>query len=98
ETNGVVRAIVGGRDYGASQFNRATKALRQAGSSFKPYVYATAMEHGFTPNSIISGGPISWGNWSPHNYNGESAGKLPLIVAMAKSINTVPVRLAKDYL
>ncbi|TGR89988.1 penicillin-binding protein, partial [Mesorhizobium sp. M2E.F.Ca.ET.209.01.1.1] len=71
---------------------------RQAGSSFKPYVYATAMEHGFTPNSIISGGPISWGNWSPHNYNGESAGKLPLIVAMAKSINTVPVRLAKDYL
>ncbi|MBZ9702567.1 MULTISPECIES: transglycosylase domain-containing protein [unclassified Mesorhizobium] len=98
ETNGAVRAIVGGRDYGASQFNRATKALRQTGSSFKPYVYATAMEHGFTPNSIVSGGPISWGNWSPHNYGGESAGKVPLIVAMAKSINTVPVRLAKDYL
>ena len=52
ETNGAVRAIVGGRDYGASQFNRATKALRQAGSSFKPYVYATAMEHGFTPDSV----------------------------------------------
>ena len=49
ETSGAVRAIVGGRDYGESQFNRATQALRQTGSSFKPYVYATAMEHGFTP-------------------------------------------------
>ncbi|MER9867900.1 penicillin-binding protein 1A [Mesorhizobium sp. M0136] len=98
ETNGAVRAIVGGRDYGASQFNRATKALRQTGSSFKPYVYATAMEHGFTPDSVVSGGPISWGSWSPHNYNGGSAGKVTLITAMAKSINTVPVRLAKDYL
>ncbi|RVB77853.1 MULTISPECIES: PBP1A family penicillin-binding protein [unclassified Mesorhizobium] len=98
ETNGAVRAIVGGRDYGASQFNRATKALRQSGSSFKPYIYATAMEHGFTPDSVVSGGPISWGSWSPHNYNGGSAGKVTLITAMAKSINTVPVRLAKDYL
>ncbi|MER8607731.1 penicillin-binding protein 1A [Mesorhizobium sp. M1233] len=98
ETNGAVRAIVGGRDYGASQFNRAIKALRQTGSSFKPYVYATAMEHGFTPDSVVSGGPISWGSWSPHNYNGGSAGNVTLITAMAKSINTVPVRLAKDYL
>ncbi|MER9356027.1 penicillin-binding protein 1A [Mesorhizobium sp. M0514] len=98
ETNGAVRAIVGGRDYGASQFNRATKALRQTGSSFKPYVYATAMEHGFTPDSVVSGGPISWGGWSPHNYNGGSAGNVTLITAIAKSINTVPVRLAKDYL
>ena len=98
ETNGAVRAIVGGRDYGASQFNRATKALRQTGSSFKPYVYATAMEHGFTPNSVVSDGPISWGGWSPHNYNGGSAGNVTLITAIAKSINTVPVRLAKDYL
>jgi penicillin-binding protein 1A len=98
ETNGAVRAIVGGRDYGASQFNRATKALRQTGSSFKPYVYATAMEHGFTPDSVVSGGPISWGGWSPHNYNGGSAGNVTLLTAIAKSINTVPVRLAKDYL
>jgi penicillin-binding protein 1A len=98
ETNGAVRAIVGGRDYGTSQFNRATKALRQTGSSFKPYVYATAMEHGFTPDSVVSGGPISWGGWSPHNYNGGSAGNVTLITAIAKSINTVPVRLAKDYL
>jgi len=98
ETNGAVRAIVGGRDYGASQFNRATKALRQTGSSFKPYVYATAMEHGFTPDSVISGGPVSWGNWSPHNYSGGSAGNVTLLTAIAKSINTVPVRLAKDHL
>lgn len=98
ETNGAVRAIVGGRDYGASQFNRATKALRQTGSSFKPYVYATAMEHGFTPDSVVSGGPITWGGWSPHNYSGGSAGNVTLITAIAKSINTVPVRLAKDHL
>ena len=98
ETNGAVRAIVGGRDYGTSQFNRATKALRQTGSSFKPYVYATAMEHGFTPDSVVSGGPISWGNWSPHNYSGGSAGNVTLLTAIAKSINTVPVRLAKDHL
>ncbi|MDX8531196.1 penicillin-binding protein 1A [Mesorhizobium sp. VK25A] len=98
ETNGAVRAIVGGRDYGTSQFNRATKALRQTGSSFKPYVYATAMEHGFTPDSVVSGGPITWGGWSPHNYNGGSAGNVTLLTAIAKSINTVPVRLAKDHL
>ncbi|MDX8470072.1 penicillin-binding protein 1A [Mesorhizobium sp. VK23B] len=98
ETNGAVRAIVGGRDYGASQFNRATKALRQTGSSFKPYVYATAMEHGFTPDSVVSGGAVSWGNWSPHNYSGGSAGNVTLLTAIAKSINTVPVRLAKDHL
>lgn len=98
EHNGAVRAIVGGRDYGASQFNRATKALRQAGSSFKPYVYATAMEHGFTPESVISDGPISWGNWSPKNYGRSFAGRVTLTTALLKSINTVPVRLAKDYL
>ncbi len=98
ETNGAVRAIVGGRDYGASQFNRATKALRQTGSSFKAYVYATAMEHGFTPDSVVSGGPVSWGNWSPKNYSGGFSGKVTLLTAFVKSINTVPVRLAKDYL
>ena len=98
ETNGAVRAIVGGRDYGASQFNRATKALRQPGSSFKVYVYATAMEHGLTPDSIVSGAPVSWGNWHPGNYNGASAGRITVTTALVKSINTVPVRLAKDML
>ena len=98
ETNGAVRAVVGGRDYGASQFNRATKALRQPGSSFKPYVYATAVEHGFTPDTIVSGAPVSWGSWHPGNYNGASAGRMTLTMALVKSINTVPVRLAKDNL
>ena len=98
ENNGAVRAIVGGRDYGTSQFNRATRALRQAGSSFKPYVYATAMEHDFTPDSVISGGPISWGGWSPQNYTRGTYGRMTLTDALVRSINTVPVRLAKDHL
>ncbi len=98
ENNGAVRAIVGGRDYGASQFNRATKALRQAGSSFKPYVYATAMEAGFTPDSVISDGPINWGGWQPKNYGRSYSGKMTLTTALVKSVNTVPVRLAKEHL
>ena len=98
ETNGAVRALVGGRDYGASQFNRATKAQRQTGSSFKPYVYSTAMEHGFTPESVISDAPISWGNWSPKNYTRGYSGRMTLATALIKSINTVPVRLAKEHL
>lgn len=98
ENNGAVRAIVGGRDYGLSQFNRATAALRQAGSSFKPYVYAAAMEKGMTPKTLVSGGAVSWGNWSPQNYSRRYLGKIDLTTALVKSINTVPVRLAKDYL
>ena len=98
DTNGSVRAIVGGRDYGESQFNRATRALRQTGSSFKPYVYATAMEHGFKPNSVVSDGPISWGGWSPKNYARSFSGRMTLATALIRSINTVPVRLAKDHL
>ncbi|MEZ5782036.1 MAG: penicillin-binding protein 1A [Rhizobiaceae bacterium] len=98
ETNGAVRAIVGGRDYGQSQFNRATQALRQAGSSFKPYVYATAMEAGFTPDSVISDGPINWNGWQPKNYGRSYSGRMTLTTALVKSVNTVPVRLAKDHL
>ncbi|EKF19787.1 transglycosylase domain-containing protein [Nitratireductor pacificus] len=97
EAEGAVRAIVGGRDYGASQFNRATRAERQTGSSFKPYVYAVAMENGFEPNSLISDGPISWGNWSPRNYGRSYAGRVTLTTALIKSYNTVPVRLARDH-
>ena len=98
DNNGAVRAMVGGRDYGASQFNRATKALRQTGSSFKPYVYAAAMESGLTPNSVISDGPISWSGWSPKNYTRGYSGRMTLTTALVKSINTVPVRLARDHL
>lgn len=98
DTDGSVRAIVGGRDYGRSQFNRATRALRQPGSSFKPYVYATAMEAGFTPDYLISDAPISWGAWSPQNYSRGYAGKVSLATALIRSYNTVPVRLARDHL
>ena len=97
ENGGAVRAMVGGRDYGESQFNRATRALRQPGSSFKVYTYSLAMENGFTPESMITDGPISWGNWSPQNYERSYEGRVSLMTALAKSINTVPVRLAKEH-
>jgi penicillin-binding protein 1A len=96
DTDGSVRAMVGGRDYGESQFNRATNALRQAGSSFKPYVYATAMENGFTAESVVPDVPVSWGTWSPQNYSRSYSGKINLTTALVKSINTVPVRLTQQ--
>ncbi|MBB4954503.1 penicillin-binding protein 1A [Agrobacterium vitis] len=98
ENGGAVRAMVGGSDYGESQFNRATKALRQPGSSFKIYTYAVAMEAGLTPETTIVDAPFNWGNWSPHNYGNSYAGRITLTTALAKSINTVPVRLVKDRL
>jgi penicillin-binding protein 1A len=98
ENNGAVRAIVGGRDYGESQFNRATKALRQAGSSFKIYTYTAAMEKGLTPDTIVVDGPISWGNWSPKNYGRGYAGRVTITTALTRSLNSVPVHLAKEKL
>jgi penicillin-binding protein 1A len=95
EPDGAVRAMVGGRDYGASQFNRATNALRQPGSSFKPFVYTTALSAGlYKPNSIVVDAPICIGNWCPHNYGRSYAGAIPLVTALAKSINTIPVRMS----
>ncbi len=95
EPTGALRAMVGGRDYGASQFNRATDALRQPGSSFKPFVYLTALMTGkFKPTTIVVDGPICIGNWCPHNYKNTYAGSLPLMTALAHSLNTVAVRLS----
>ena len=94
DVDGSVRAMVGGRDYGASQFNRATDAMRQPGSSFKPYVYSTALEHGLTPNSIVVDAPICIGNWCPHNYGHGYGGSMTLITALTHSINTIAVRLS----
>ena len=74
DLDGGVRAMVGGRDYGASQFNRAIDALRQPGSSFKPYVYATALANGFKPTSVVVDSPVCIGNWCPHNYSGGYSG------------------------
>ncbi len=95
DPDGAVRAMVGGRDYGESQFNRATDALRQPGSSFKPFVYATAMMNGFTPKSIVQDAPICIGNWCPHNYGGGYSGPVTLTTGLVKSINVIPVRLAQ---
>lgn len=98
ENGGAVRAMVGGRDYGESQFNRATRALRQPGSSFKVYTYAAAMEKGMTPETVVVDAPITWRGWSPQNYGRNYAGRITILTAIAKSINTIPVRLAKDKL
>jgi penicillin-binding protein 1A len=96
ETDGKVRAIVGGPDYGESQFNRATHAKRQPGSSFKVYVYATAMENGYTPDTIVRDASRSCGRWSPSNYGGGggSGARMPLWQALARSLNTVATELS----
>ncbi|BBE72065.1 transglycosylase domain-containing protein [Oharaeibacter diazotrophicus] len=93
--DGAVRAMVGGRDYGESVFNRAVDALRQPGSSFKPFVYATAFMNGYSVDSVVPDAPITIGNWSPRNYGRSYAGKVTLKTALARSINTIPVRLAQ---
>ena len=94
DIDGAVRAMVGGRDYGESQFNRAAHAFRQPGSSFKPYVYLTALENGYRPNSIVVDGYVSCGRWSPRNYSGGYRGRMIMARALAKSINTVAVKLS----
>ncbi|MEN5082692.1 PBP1A family penicillin-binding protein [Bosea sp. TWI1241] len=95
DPDGAVRAIVGGRDYGTSQFNRATASLRQPGSSFKPYVYAAAMSAGlYKPSTIVTDRPVCIGNWCPNNYGRSFSGSMPLTVALAKSINTIPVQMS----
>ena len=95
DTDGAVRAIVGGRDYGLSQFNRATASLRQPGSSFKPFVYAAAMSAGlYRPNTTVVDRPVCIGNWCPNNYGRSFAGSMSLTTALAKSINTIPVQMS----
>ena len=95
EPDGAVRAIVGGRDYGASQFNRATDAMRQPGSSFKPFVYLTAIMTGkFKPSTIVVDSPVCIGNWCVHNYGNSYRGALPLQSALAHSLNTIAVKLS----
>src|SRR5690242_12221762 len=94
DLDGGVRAMVGGRDYGASQFNRAADAYRQPGSSFKPYVYTTALLNGFKPTSVVVDGPVCIGNWCPHNFSGGYSGAVTLTQAITRSINVIPVKLS----
>jgi penicillin-binding protein 1A len=96
DPDGAVRAIVGGTDYGESQFNRATRAKRQPGSSVKLYVYATALENGYSSKSIVRDNPVSCGNWSPKNYDGStgSGRSVDIGYAFKQSLNTTAVDLS----
>jgi penicillin-binding protein 1A len=94
--DGVVRALVGGRNYAESQFNRAIAARRQPGSAFKPFVYLTALEHGLTPDTVREDKPISVQGWRPENFEHEYLGPVTLTQALANSLNTVSVRLTME--
>ena len=95
DPTGLVHAVVGGRDYGRSQFNRAIDAARQPGSSFKPFVYLSAVLTGkFHANTMVNGSSICIGNWCPHNFGGAGAGMLPMVIALEKSLNTVAAWLS----
>src|SRR5215469_5032494 len=95
--DGALRALVGGRDYGQSQFNRAVDAKRQPGSAFKPFVYLTAIEHGLTPDSVREDAPIAVKGWRPENYERQYLGPVTLRQALADSLNTVSVRLTLEF-
>ncbi|MGE0287156.1 MAG: transglycosylase domain-containing protein [Bradyrhizobium sp.] len=91
--DGAVRAMVGGRNYSESQFNRAVTAKRQPGSAFKPFVYLTALEAGLTPETIRQDAPLDLKGWRPENYTHEYFGAVTLTQALAMSLNTVAVRV-----
>ncbi len=96
DTFGAVKAMVGGKSYQRSQYNRVTKAMRQPGSTFKPFVYLAAMEQGYTPESLANDRPIRIGNWEPGNYNQKYLGEVTLRTAMALSLNSVAAQLANS--
>ena len=96
DPDGAVKALVGGRDYADSQFNRAVSAKRQPGSSFKPFVYLTALEKGLTPDTVRDDAPISVKGWNPENYSREYFGPVTLTKALSLSLNTVAVRLGLE--
>ena len=95
-TDGAVRAMVGGRNYSKSQFNRATQAKRQPGSAFKPIVYLAALEAGFTPEDILEDAPVTIDGWRPSNFDKAYKGDVTLTEAMAQSINTVAVKVTRN--
>ncbi|MDE2377512.1 transglycosylase domain-containing protein [Bradyrhizobium sp.] len=94
--DGAVRAMVGGRNYAESQYNRAVTARRQPGSAFKPFVYLTALEAGLTPDTVRQDAPIEIKGWRPENYTHEYFGAVTLTQALAMSLNTVAVRLGLE--
>ena len=96
DPRGRIKAIVGGRSYRMSQFNRALKASRQPGSAFKPFIWLAALENGYRPNSVVVDSPVSINGWRPRNYSGRHRGPVTLRQGLAHSINSVAVRLASD--
>ncbi|MEZ6013295.1 MAG: PBP1A family penicillin-binding protein [Hyphomonas sp.] len=95
EKTGRVAALVGGTDYTKSEFNRVTQAVRQPGSSFKPFVYATALEDGYSPYDVFEDAPITVDKWTPENYTGNFLGLMTMSEALTRSINTVAVELVQ---
>ncbi len=96
DPDGAIRALVGGRNYAESQFNRAVSAKRQPGSAFKPFVYLTALEAGLTPDTVREDGPINVKGWQPENYSRDYFGPVTLSKGLALSLNTVAVRLGLE--
>jgi penicillin-binding protein 1A len=96
DPNGAVKALVGGRNYADSQFNRAVSAKRQPGSAFKPFVYLSALEKGLTPDTVREDAPITVKGWNPENYSREYFGPVTLTKALSLSLNTVAVRLGLE--
>lgn len=96
DSDGAIRAMVGGRNYAESKFNRATQARRQPGSAFKMFVYAAALENGLRPTSIRYDEPIRIGNWRPRNYYGDYRGAVSLSEALAESLNTVAAQVGSE--
>jgi penicillin-binding protein 1A len=94
--DGAIRAMVGGRNYGESQYNRAVTAKRQPGSAFKPFVYLTAIEAGLTPDTVRQDAPINIKGWKPENFEHEYLGPVTLTQALSMSLNTVAVRLVQE--
>jgi penicillin-binding protein 1A len=94
--DGAVRAMVGGASYESSTFNRATDAVRQPGSAFKPFVYLAAFEHGRGPDDVMNDGPVDIHGWKPQDFEGEYQGPIPLIKAFAESSNSVAAQLTAE--
>jgi len=94
--NGAILALIGGRDYAASKFNRAAQAKRQPGSSFKTFSYAVALENGFTPGTIRIDQPTTIGNWSPENYTRRYRGPMTVREALKLSINTIAAQITAE--
>jgi penicillin-binding protein 1A len=94
--DGAIRAMVGGRSYEASSYNRATDAMRQPGSAFKPFVYLAAFEHGRTPDDVMNDGPVDIHGWKPSDYEGKFQGAMSLTNAFAKSSNVIAAQLTTE--